>query len=225
MSSSLVLLSHGSRHPDAHPAIVDLADATADLLGGDAEQVRVAHLELNPEFTMTRAVADLDAAIVVPLLFAGGFHARHDVPQQLIDATAATGAQLTLAEALGAGEDIADILAHRVHTDAPAGSHVVLYAVGSSLPSAQHAIATLGKSVARKTGHSVEFISGTNMTRSVSDAQQEHGHIHLLPLFVAPGLVLDWALDVLNPRSTVSAPLAADLAGVVAARYRAAVLA
>ncbi len=218
----LILLSHGSRNPRAHAGVEELAAATAGLLGDAVASVRVAHLDFDPERTLARVAVGVDEAVVVPLLFAGGFHARHDVPQELAGAEEATGARLRMADILGAGEDVADLLAALVRGQAAPDARVVLYSVGSSLAQAQDNVRALVPMIAERTGREVEFISATNMERSVADAVAEYDPVHLLPLFVTDGLLLDLAYRALGETSTASGPLRADLAGVVAERYRAA---
>lgn len=221
----LILLSHGSRHPRAHAGVEKLADATAALLGDAAASVRVAHLEFDPERTLSRVAVGVDEAVVVPLLFAGGFHARHDVPEDMAAAEEATGARLGLADSLGAGEDVAEVLAASVRERAAPDARVILYSVGSSLREAQDNVAALVPMIAARTGREVEFVSATNMERSVADVVAEFDPVHLLPLFVTEGLLLDAAHQALGETSTASEPLRSSLAHVVAERFRAAVAA
>lgn len=219
----LILLSHGSRHPRAHEGVERLAGATAALLGDAAASVRIAHLDFDPERTLDKVTVGVDRAVVVPLLFAGGFHTRYDVPQEIAAAEEATGARLRMAGILGASADVAELLAASVREHAAPDAHVVLYSVGSSIGQAQDNVRALAPMIADRTGRAVEFISATNMERSVADAVAEFDPVHLLPLFVTDGLLLDLAHRALGENSTTSGPLCAELATVVADRYRAAV--
>ena len=49
-------------------------------------------------------------AVVVPLLFTVAFHATIDVPQAVHAAAETSGLELTVADILGTGDDIADLL-------------------------------------------------------------------------------------------------------------------
>lgn len=218
----LILLSHGSRNPRAHVGVEKLAEATASLLGQEAASVRVSHLDFDPERVLQKVSVGVDEAVVVPLLFAGGFHTRHDVPNVIAEAQEETGAQLTMAEILGAGEDIAELLSASVREHAAPEARVLLYSVGSSMSQAQANVAALVPMIAERTGRATEFISATNMERSVADAVAEPGPVHLLPLFVTDGLLLDRAHEALGEDSTSSEPLRAGLAPIVAERFRAA---
>ncbi|AKK11969.1 sirohydrochlorin chelatase [Corynebacterium uterequi] len=215
--TDLIILSHGSRHPRAHATVQRLADATARLVPCG---VHVAHLDFDPERTLSAVAQRSGDAVVVPLLFAGGFHTRFDVPNQIRQAESG-GVRLTLAPSLGAGPDVAAVLSRRLRADAAEDSVGVLFSVGSSIASSQAAMVALADAVGRAAGRDVDFLSATNMARSLDDVVAEHGRIHLLPLFVAEGLLLDQALARLPAGSTASAPLGEALAGVVAARYRA----
>ncbi|MEK0373159.1 sirohydrochlorin chelatase [Corynebacterium mastitidis] len=226
---TLITLAHGSRHPAAARAIEDLTAAAGALLGVPA---RTAYLELaTPD--LPTAAWEVPRAVVVPLLFTRAYHARHDVP---VAARAAreSGASLSVAEPLGLGPEVEEALGRVVASDAEPGAHLVLYAVGSSRPGANAEVAALGARVARRAGrtHSVVFATGKGSRVGVAgldEAARRHRRLHLVPLFVAPGLLLDTALDALPTIAArrgaavgASAPLGARLAPLVAGRYRAA---
>lgn len=211
----LILLSHGSRHPGAQAGIDALVAAVSENLG---LEVRDAHLEFSPR-TLQSACSGFTRAVVVPLLFSSGYHARTDVPAALAAAHEATGTELILAKPLGVGEDIAALLA----SQAPDRGDLVVYPVGSSRAEAQAEYEVLRASVGRMTGRDVAVIPATGPG---SGAEKLIGlDAHVLPLFVTDGLLLDKARENLSTRSTLSEPLGATLAPVVTTRYRQAVAA
>lgn len=231
--TALLTLSHGSRHQSAEPAVRRLTRAAGEELGVPAI---ASHLEFSaPDLTVAAAQLAREGvtdAIVVPLLFTRAFHAKKDVPAAIEAATAATGLNLRLATGLGTGADITEVLSDRLRDDAPAGAHVVLYSVGSSDMAANQDVIDLAQSVGVATGHSIEVIPATGGPGSGGagfiEAAVHHEQLHLLPLFVADGLLLEKITTqferiaaVTGTRISASRPLGSVLAGVVAKRYRA----
>ena len=230
MSSSsvpIIVLAHGSRHPRADGAISLIADATSALSGVD---VYAAHLDFSPA-TLTNVVQLLAAkghreAVVVPLLFTKAFHARHDVPEALQEAQEATGVHLHLADGLGSGEDMAQVVARANRTVARGAERLVLYSVGSSMPEANRAVADLARRVGEilqlpdaVAVHATGKGEGTGPQASL-DAAGESGVI--VPLFVAPGTLWDAVVEHVSlyggprlggPLVTAVAPLVLKRAG------------
>lgn len=221
--TALITLSHGSRHPQAPAGIRALTSAAAGLLGVKGVD---AHLEFN-EPTLVNAARSLHTpAVVVPLLFTEAFHAKHDVPAHL---DAARGhAPLRLAKGLGLGEDVAQVLAERLLADAPSHSHPVLYPVGTSDEAQANRYEDLAAAVSKRTASRVDVVSATRGGEShLTEVARTRGDLHILPLFVTEGLLLDKARDAIprievatGARVTCSGPLTTDLAGIVADRYR-----
>lgn len=227
---AIIVLSHGSRHPAAAGAVEELARATEELTG---EVTRAAYLDFTAptlaDAALTLALAGETQATVVPLLFTEGYHARVDVPTVAAEASELTGVDLRVASVLGTGSDIAALLAARVHDPS---AHLVIYSVGSSNAQANAAVERLAVRVGDLTGQSTSCIfatkaAGTPYGLAGVDAQcATHGSAEVLPLFVAPGLLL----DLLEPRGVhrigktydggVPEPLGAALAPIVAARAR-----
>lgn len=220
----LILLSHGSRHPRAHEGIDALVQQTAATLGGRVLVVD-AHLDFSPH-TLAAVASQLAAegwqrAVVVPLLFSAGYHARVDVPAEVEQASSSAGIELKLARPLGAGDDIADILVTAALRDNPAARELVIYPVGSSSPAAVEDYDALVGRVRAMSRLPTRWHPATRADIPLAEVDTHRGHI--IPLFVTHGLLLDKALDDLPPNTTISGPLADDLAGVAAARYRQAV--
>ena len=229
---ALITLSHGSRHPRAKAGIQELTNAAAARLGVPSAD---AHLEFN-EPTLAGAARDLAEAgvrraVVVPLLYTRAFHATVDVPEAV--AAASEFLDITLAEGLGTGEDVARVLELRVLIDAPVHSHIVLYPVGTSNLEQARAYEALARDLARRCGRGVDGVSVVAATRGGADALTEvaraHEAVHVLPLFTTHGTLLDKAVDALpaiaaetGARMSCSGPLSTKLASVVADRYTAA---
>ena len=205
--TALITLSHGSRHPRAKEGIRALTEAAAEKLGVEWAD---AHLEFDRP-TLAEAAAALSSprAIVVPLLFTRAFHAKVDVPAHLTEAR--EHCDLTLAEPLGTGPDIAETLHKRLRIDAPSASHATLFPVGTSDAEQAANYARLADNLARLAGVDVSVVQATRGDRRFVDK-----HTHVLPLFVTHGTLL----DRVPPRLTASGPLTTDLADVVANRYR-----
>ena len=220
--TALITLSHGSRHPDAQPGVSELTCAVARQLGVTGID---AHLEFDtPDLTSAaRQLAQQghSRAVVVPTLFTHAFHAIHDVPEAIADATAETGLELITAQGLGQGRDIAEVLAARALNDAPRTSHIILYPVGTSNEEAAGKTVELGQDVEKLTGISVTTVPATGHGEIVGAdglAAVADENAHLLPLFVTRGLLLDRACRMWP--GSISAPLGTDLAHIIAARYR-----
>lgn len=205
--TALLTLSHGSRHPRAKEGIRALTEAAADTLGVEWAG---AHLEFDRP-TLAEAAAALSSprAIVVPLLFTSAFHAKVDVPAHLAEAS--EHCDLTLAEPLGTGPDIAEALHKRLRIDAPSASHATLFPVGTSDAEQAANYARLADNLARLAGVDVSVVQATRGDRRFVDR-----HTHVLPLFVTHGTLL----DRIPPHLSSSGPLTTDLADVVANRYR-----
>ncbi|MGV0372549.1 sirohydrochlorin chelatase [Corynebacterium pilbarense] len=205
--TALITLSHGSRHPRAKEGIRALTEAAAEKLGVEWAD---AHLEFDRP-TLAEAAAALSSprAIVVPLLFTRAFHAKVDVPAHLAEAR--EHCDLTLAEPLGTGPDIAEALHKRLRIDAPSASHATIFPVGTSDTAQAANYARLAENLARLAGVDVSVVQATRGDRRFVDRRT-----HVLPLFVTYGTLL----DRIPPHLTASGPLTTDLADVVANRYR-----
>jgi sirohydrochlorin ferrochelatase len=227
-------LAHGSRHTEGGVAIERLMAAVAEAGGMPATS---AFLDL-AEPDLHAAAAALVAAghrraVVVPLLFTVAFHSTIDVPQAVEAAAEATGLELTVAEILGTGNDVADLLeASLAHAGVSGGSSVLLYAVGSSNSAANAAVTDLasrlelgrgGAGVSRG-GRPVRAAFATCSPRPDDVLDQLGEPIAVLPLFLSDGLLLDPIRALAAARGwTMVEPLGERAAGVVLDRYRSAV--
>lgn len=233
---ALITLSHGSRHPKVTAAVEELTLNAATRLAAPAH---AAYLDFNtPDLpTLCRALANQgeQRAIVVPLLFTQAYHHTNDVPQACRQASVESGMHLIPAHNLGLDAMVQRIVGQRIRAQAPAGAEIVLYFVGSSSPHANNAVQVFGEHLSRSTGRVVHVLPATGQTTlrgsqglhalSASNATKAR-RLHVIPLFVAPGLLLDTLIqavpriqDATGVRITHSPPLGDALGPVVAARY------
>ncbi|GAA3575763.1 sirohydrochlorin chelatase [Microlunatus spumicola] len=218
-------LAHGSRHPRGADAIEALMIAVGAAAGVPA---RAAYLDL-AEPDLAAVVADLAAeghrrAVVVPLLFTVAFHATVDVPEAVTEAAEASCVELVVADIIGTGDDVAAVLRGAldgagVHGDTDA----VLFAVGSSRPEANDAVADLAARLADGRRGEVRAAFGTCAPRVKEVVADLDGPVAVWPLFLADGLLLDPVRRLADERGwSVVEPLGAQAAPLVLSRYAAA---
>lgn len=243
--TALITLSHGSRHPQAVGLIDELSAAAAKSAGVDGYS---SHLEFNnPDLRTSVRAAIADGhkhLVIVPLLFTRGFHQKVDVPEQLAAVRRLAhraGVEVDLADGLGTGAAMEELVSRVIARDAPAGAHVVLVSVGSSDRAANASVGTLARRIAarragvnqldaeQRSADDISVVFATGQSR-LAELAQQHERIHLVPLFVSHGLLLDRMYrqaDEINAthnnaeqarRITYSQPLGTALAEVVAAQ-------
>ena len=256
--TALITLSHGSRHPQAVGLIDELSAAAANSAGVEGYS---SHLEFNePDLRTAVAEAIADGhkhMVIVPLLFTRGFHQKVDVPEQLAavrQQAQRAGADVELADGLGTGAAMEELLSRVIARDAPAGAHVVLVSVGSSDHAANASVDKLARRVAARRaggnqpcahqpgvnqpdvnqpdvnqsdaeqssadGISVVFATGPNR---LAELTRHHGRMHLVPLFVSHGLLLDRMYrqaEEINAAQAGGAPAGAAQAGESAEQER-----
>lgn len=246
--TALITLSHGSRHPQAVGLIDELSAAAANSAGVEGYS---SHLEFNePDLRTAVAEAIADGhkhMVIVPLLFTRGFHQKVDVPEQLAavrQQAQRAGADVELADGLGTGLAMEELLSRVIARDAPAGAHVVLVSVGSSDHAANASVDKLARRVAARRagvnqagahqpganqpaaeqssadGISVVFATGPNR---LAELAQHHERMHLVPLFVSHGLLLDRMYrqaEEINAAPDGGAPAGAAQAGESAVQER-----
>ena len=222
----LIGLAHGSRHARVAEGVESVLAATS--LHARVE-TRAAYLDLtDPDLEAVSAelaAAGVRRAVVVPLLFTDAFHARIDVPDAVTQAAERSGVELVLAPILGTGDDVVAVVADRLSAAGTTATEpILLYAVGSSRPDANAAVADLAERLAVRRGTPVRAGFGTTEPRAADvlggliAGSEETGTV--VPLFVAPGLLL----DAIAPAIAVAGwrladPLGTLLAPVVSERY------
>jgi sirohydrochlorin cobaltochelatase len=218
-------LAHGSRHSEGGAAIERLMAAVSE--AGDVP-ASYAYLDLAEPDLHTAAAAVVATghrrAVVVPLLFTVAFHATVDVPQTVAAASAGSGIELTLADILGTGDDIADLLSAALDDARVAReSSVLLFAVGSSNLAANAAVTDLAARLEAARHRPVRAAFASCDPRPGDVAGQLGGAVVVLPLFLSDGLLLDPIRALAAEQGwTMLEPLGERAAPVVLDRYRAA---
>ncbi len=215
-------LAHGSRHPEGGVAIERLMAAVGAQGGVPA---RVAYLDLaQPDLeSVARELAGAGhaATVVVPLLFTSAFHATVDAPDAVRRAAAASGLELSIADILGTGDDIAELLRGQLTESAvPAECSVLLFAVGSSNSVANESVVDLAARLSAGRPGQVRAAFGTTDPRPASLLDGLPEPIAVLPLFLADGLLLDPLRALSAERGwAMIEPLGDRAAAIVLRRY------
>ena len=164
------------------------------------------------------------AAVVVPLLFSEAYHATVDVPQTVAEVTTSGEFQLTVAEILGTGDDVADLLRESMVAAGIADdSSVLLFAVGSSNQAANDAVIDLAGRLADRRQGSVRACFGTCRPRVSDVVDGVADPVAAVPLFLAEGLLLAPLRKLAAERGwQMAEPLAERAADLVRKRYEAA---
>ena len=187
-----------------------------------------AYLDLaEPDLNTTAAAlaaAGHRRAVVVPLLFTAAFHATIDVPQAVQAAAESSGVDLLVADILGTGDDIAELLsAGLAEAGVARGASVLLYAVGSSNPAANAAVVDLAARLERDHSAPVRVAFATCAPRPAEVLDQLGETVAVLPLFLSDGLLLDPVRTLAAEHDwSVLEPMGERVAGIVLHRYRSA---
>lgn len=202
--TATVLLVHGSRHPKAVGGIQQLTQAVSRRT---KSPIYASYLDFHedtlPVICRKIARAGYDSAQVVPLLFTDAYHHRVDVPEII----SSCDLPISLRPHLGTGPEIAELLARRV----PAGAQPVVYAVGSSDEAANVSVEKLAAT-----------IGGTAVFATRRGGRLPSGRVHVVPLFVTHGLLLDALVKNHPPSADISysPPLITELTEVIRRRMQ-----
>ena len=223
-------LAHGSRHTEGGAAIERLMAAVGEAgrMPASYAYLDLAEPDLNTA-AATLAAAGHHRAVVVPLLFTVAFHATIDVPQTVRAAAEASGVELTVADILGTGHDIADLLTtYLADVEVPRDASVLLYTVGSSNAAANAAVADLAARLEAARSHAggrppVRAAFATCSPRPTEVLDELRDPVVVLPLFLADGLLLDPVRGLAAELGwSMLEPLGERVVGVVLDRYSAA---
>ncbi len=220
----LIGLAHGSRDPRAGPGITALLDEVSRLRPGLTTVP--AFLDLSDP-DLTAALADLGApeVVVLPLLFSQAFHAGVDAPVAITAASAATGTKIRRAGILGMGDEVVAALQLRaIEAGIADVDGIVLAAVGSSSASANAAVADLAQRWSAQRPGPVRGAFATagepRVPAALAALTAGGRRAGVVPLFVAPGLLLDViARQAADYDAPVADPLGTELARLVLRRY------
>lgn len=160
-------------------------------------------------------------AVVVPLLFTEAYHATVDVPETVGDVAGSLRFELVVAEILGTGDDVAQLL-RRSMAEAGIGddSSVLLFAVGSSKPEANAAVFDLAARLAAGRRSPVRACFGTCAPGVADVVGGLPEPIALVPLFLAEGLLLSPVRTLAAQHGwRIAEPLGEHAADLVRQRY------
>ncbi len=180
---------------------------------------------------LTSAVRDLRErtgcrrAVVLPLLFSEAFHATVDAPEAVAAAQLETGVLLDLGKILGMGDEVLDALRDSAErAGIAAHESILLLAVGSSGDEANDGVHELAFRWAEHRPAPVwagfATVGEPHASAVLNRARAERRRIGVVPLFLAPGLLLDGiAQQAEMMDAKVAEPLGTALAGLVLRRY------
>ncbi len=165
--------------------------------------------------------AGYTSAVVVPLLFTEAFHATVDVPETVRGVTESLAVQLTVADILGTGDEMEQLLGESMASSGiDDRASVLLFAVGSSRPAANEAVVDLAARLAEGRRGLVRACFGTCFpgVADVMDGLPEP--VAVVPLFLTDGLLLTSVRELASQRGwQMAEPLGERAAGLVLLRY------
>jgi sirohydrochlorin ferrochelatase len=226
--SVLVAVAHGSRD--------ERSAATIRALVSQVAGARVAFLDLSrPLFTDVLGALATEghrAAVVVPLLLGGAYHARTDLPTLVSGAPRELG--VSVSAVLGGDPVLEEVALDRLAATganlADPALGVVVAAVGSSYAPANEAVVRMTRRWQARHGFrtAAAFVGGREsagrpgVPEAVARLRARGArHIAVASWFLAPGLLPD-RVAALAPGARVADPLGPDprVAALVARRYR-----
>jgi sirohydrochlorin cobaltochelatase len=219
----MIGLAHGSRHPDVAAALAELMAAAGELAGVGAHPAFLDLTEPDLERVAAGLAADgIRRAVVVPLLFTSAFHATADTPDAVRVAAASSGVELAVADILGTGDDVLQLLSDSARMAGIDGfCSILLYAVGSARESANAAVRDLAARLAAVRSRPVLAAFGTMDPRPDAVLRLLPEPIGVVPLFLSPGLLLEPMAELATQHGwPMARPIGAAAAPLVADRYR-----
>ncbi|HEX6234189.1 MAG TPA: CbiX/SirB N-terminal domain-containing protein [Jiangellaceae bacterium] len=218
-SPTLVAAAHGTHDPAGRAAIDLLRSAVAGLR--PHLNVAEAYVDEDVQQPGLRAVlADLEAAVVVPVLLSAGYHVHVDVTDAI---AAADRLSVRAARPLGPDPVLADVLADRLAEAGVDDHSIVLAAAGSSDPRAATDVEQVAALLTAKLGRAVKPGYAAASRPAVKDAvrslQATGQSVAIASYLLAPGSFHDRLRTV--GAQVVTAPLLPDarLADLVLRRY------
>jgi sirohydrochlorin ferrochelatase len=195
--TTLVLTAHGSRDPRSAANARAVAEQVARMRPGlDA---RLAFCELNTPNLVDVLNGCTAAAVVTPLLLAGAYHARVDIPGQIARCGAAH--RVRQADVLGEDDRLVSVLRQRVVelgvSPFDDGIGVLVVAIGSSDPEANARTARVAPKLAAGTrwaGATTAFATRPEPSLAgAADGLRRRGarRVVIAPWFLAPGRLPD----------------------------------
>lgn len=216
-----ILVAHGTRSL----AGVDTIGRIAALVGQRIGQTRVAFVDvLGPSPSELLAETD-DAALVIPVFLAAGYHVRRDIPAHV---EASGHRDVTMCDNLGPNPVLAEVMRDRLRTAGwRPGDAVVMAAAGSSDPLALGEVEKAAAYLSDLIGDDVPVgyiaTATPRVPEVVAEVRNWRRRVFIASYLLAPGLfhsrLAEYGAD------GVGEPLGADprIADLVVDRVRAAV--
>ncbi|MDL9944239.1 sirohydrochlorin chelatase [Gordonia sp. ABSL11-1] len=220
MTPTLLLVAHGSRDPRFGATARRVLHAVSTAMPG--VDVRLAYLDLDGPL-VGDALEQVDGdCVVVPLLFAAGYHHKVDLPT-IIAGHTGPGRRIVQADVIGTfplAQALADRLIEAGLDARSERAGILLTAVGSSDPSADRHVRRRAIELSMLLHRPVEVVFATKLgardqrlraaVRRLRAAGSER--IAVSPYFLSAGLLterVEAALDEHAPASLVAGPLGA----------------
>jgi sirohydrochlorin ferrochelatase len=218
----LIGCAHGTREAAGQQVILALLESVREALGVDVREAYVDVQEPHVKDVVAEVVSRGDAAVVVPLLLAGGYHVYVDIAKAV-----AGHASVAAAPALGPDKRLIDIVLDRA-SDAgvPRDATLVLAAAGSSDPRSQADTEAAAELLRARWGGPVRIGYAAGIAPTVADAvasaraNGEDEVVAVASFLLAPGTFQARLEDA--GADFVTAPLAPDprLIEIIADRFR-----
>jgi len=165
------------------------------------------------------AAAGHRRAVVVPLLFTSAFHATVDVPEAVQEAAAEVGLELVVTDILGTGPEVEELVhASMAAAGVAAETPVLLFGVGSSSASANDAVHDLAARLDAGRPGQVRAAFGTADPRPAAVLPELGETVAVVPLFLAPGLLMRSVTETAAAHGWTVAPPLGDLAAPLVLR-------
>ncbi|VEG26752.1 sirohydrochlorin chelatase [Actinomyces howellii] len=219
---SLVLLAHGSGHPEGRAVAEAITRQVSRRLGSHGARVTLGFLrEMTP--SAAQALEGSTDPVVLPLFLGRGYHVRVDIPRELSDHGSGQ-----IVPHLGSSPRLVPVLCDRLdQAGAATCDAIVLAAAGSSDPGARQEVVDLARALEARLGRTVEPGYLSAASPRVVDAvsllrSRGHRRVAVSSLLLSDG-VFQQALGAAGA-DVVTAPLGAhpEVVEAVVEGYRAA---
>ena len=111
MKDALIIVSHGSKDPNADDVLPFYVDRLSRLDRFD--KVVGCYLERPPHIEDVMSTLEADRILVMPLLMASGYHTRVTIPEAL----KASGKEIILLKPIGRSEHVVRLIEERANTE------------------------------------------------------------------------------------------------------------
>ena len=196
--TSLLLMGHGSPHPESQRELLELRRLLVDRIG---RPVALGVLEFPAPGLPTLAAAfeTLDREGTVgaqPLLLFEGLHGRIDMPREAAGAAQALGLEVRLGTPFGADQALVKLALVRIAQTEPGPGDVLLFVGrGSSFPEALAGTDQVAAEIAARAGmaHVVchSGISRPNPAEGMRMAAAGAGRVIVLPWLIHTGILVE----------------------------------